>query len=233
MSGLAKLQEANRAEVQRLGEVQRQASEALSEKERRIELQAAAAHTFAEISAELHSSIAEAVPSASHTEDRKGGWSIRLNKAELALSPIDNCLKGQWDGWGPPAFEVLCTASLELRVPRNQFGYEGRSHSLWYGDIQEARCFEWFETAFMISPLMQRHSPHDPFSLDPGEEAAKAVWTGMAEYQVAWAFTPLRVGQLDEFIDRWAGWLSDAAQGTLSHPRAMPERAPQGSWRKR
>jgi len=67
--------------------------------------------------------------------------------------------------------------------------------------------------------------------LNPGEDSAKAVGTGMAEIQVAWPFTPLVVGDLDEFISRWAGWFADAAQGQLNRPSTMPERDPRGSWR--
>lgn len=43
----------------------------------------------------------------------------------------------------------------------------------------------------------------------------------MAEFQVAWPFTLLIVEDLDEFIDIWAGWLSDAAQGAMGHPSRM------------
>jgi eukaryotic-like serine/threonine-protein kinase len=46
----------------------------------------------------------------------------------------------------------------------------------------------------------------------------------MAGHQVAWPFTPLVVGDLNEFIDRWAGWFAAAAQGTLHAPSLMPER---------
>jgi serine/threonine-protein kinase len=53
----------------------------------------------------------------------------------------------------------------------------------------------------------------------------------MAEFQVAWPFTVVSIGDLDEFISRWAGWFADAAQGQLNRPSAMPERQPQGSWR--
>jgi serine/threonine-protein kinase len=53
----------------------------------------------------------------------------------------------------------------------------------------------------------------------------------MADTQVAWPFTALTTGDLDEFMGRWAGWLADAAQGQLHRPGTMPERNPQGSWR--
>jgi serine/threonine-protein kinase len=127
---------------------------------------------------------------------------------------------------------VVSTASLNLRIPPNRYEYEGRSHSLWFGDIQQAGNYAWFETAFMISPLIPRRARQNPFALEPGEEAAKAVWQGMAEVQLAWPFTPLVIGELDEFIDRWAGWFADAANGRIAHPSSMPERSTQGSWRR-
>ena len=83
----------------------------------------------------------------------------------------------------------------------------------------------------MLSGLSGRRSTVDPFSLDPGAEAAKAVWNGMAEYQPAWPFIKLEPDNLGEFIERWVGWFGAAASGQLSHPSSMPERAPQNSWR--
>jgi len=72
----------------------------------------------------------------------------------------------------------------------------------------------------------------DPFSLGSGEDAAAAVQAGVAHTQVAWPFTALNPGDLDDFIARWAAWLADAAQGQLHRPSSMPERDPGGSWRK-
>ncbi|NWF29477.1 hypothetical protein HW130_25005 [Streptomyces sp. PKU-EA00015] len=54
----------------------------------------------------------------------------------------------------------------------------------------------------------------------------------MSMHQVAWPLTPLVIGDLDEFISRWADWLAQAATGQLAHPSRMPERDPQGSWRR-
>ncbi len=84
-----------------------------------------------------------------------------------------------------------------------------------------------------MHPLTRRE-PHgqDPFALLPGEASAKALWSGMAEYQVAWPFTRLVVGELDEFVDRWLGWFAAAVQGALHRPSTMPERRPEGSWRR-
>jgi eukaryotic-like serine/threonine-protein kinase len=83
----------------------------------------------------------------------------------------------------------------------------------------------------MLSPFAAKLARQDPFSLDPGEDAARAVRSGIADMQVAWPFTALIVGELDEFIGRWAGWLAEAAQGQLYRSSSMPERNPAGSWR--
>lgn len=126
---------------------------------------------------------------------------------------------------------MIAYAQLVLRMPSNR-GYEGRSHSLWFCDAADAGRFGWFETAFMHMPLMARSSSVEPFALDPGEAAAKAIGNGMNEFQVAWPFTPLQLGALDDFIDRWANWLADASEGRLRRPSSMPERHPvDGTWR--
>lgn len=84
----------------------------------------------------------------------------------------------------------------------------------------------------MASPLMPYRTRVAPVALDPGEDAAKAVWSGMAEVQLAWPFTPLIPGELDDFINRWATWLALGSQGRLSYPSAMPERPTQGGFRR-
>jgi eukaryotic-like serine/threonine-protein kinase len=231
-AGLARLQEANRSQVRRQGDASRQQSEARTEAERRSALANAAQRSFSRISSALRETIADAASSATVSASQRDSWSIRLNQAELTLSGVSSHQQGAWGGWEAPRFDVVCVASLNLMIPLNQYEYEGRSHSLWFGDIQQPGDYSWFETAFMISALVPRRARQNPFALDPGEEAAKAVWTGMAEFQVAWPFTPLIIGELDEFVDRWAGWFGDAVDGRLNHPGSMPERATQGSWRR-
>jgi len=67
-----------------------------------------------------------------------------------------------------------------------------------------------------------------PFASQPGEDiAAEALSPGLGAYQLAWPFTPLVLGDLDEFIDRWVGWLADATQGRLNFPSTMPEQPAQ------
>jgi serine/threonine-protein kinase len=225
--GLARLQEVNREEVRRRGEGSREQSAARSEAERREVLAATAQKAFDQISAGLHDAITEAAPAAVASAARGGGWTLKLNRAELTLSAMKRHGIGQ-----VAEFDVVCSASLNLTVPQDYYGYSGRSHSLWFGDVQVAGQYGWYETAFMHHPLSGHMSTHTPFSLDPGAEAARAVGSGINEFAVAWPFTPLVVGDLDGFIDRWATWFANAAQGHLQRPGEMPERRPEGSWRR-
>jgi len=217
--------------VRRQGNVSRQESEARTESERRSALRDAAERSFARISAALLDNLAAVASASAPATGPRSGWSIQLNQAALQLSAATPHATGEWGGWQQPAFDVICAATVDLRIPVDRHEYEGRSHSLWFGDVREAGRYGWFETAFMFSPFIPKRGRQNPFALDPGVDAAKAVGSGMAEFQVAWPFTQLVVDDLDEFIDRWAGWFADAAAGRLAHPSAMPERSTQGSWR--
>jgi serine/threonine protein kinase len=228
--GLAGLQQANQEEARRTAERNRQESQARTEAETRNDLLEAAKRSFDRISQELQTAIVEAAPSAKLSATG-GGWSIRLGPAELRLGPVRPHASADWGGWQAPAFDVVATSSLSLTIPADRYEYEGRSHSLWFGDVQRESEFRWFETSFMVSPPMAQRGRQDPFALEPGEESAKAVWNGMAEFQLAWPFSSLVPGELEDFIDRWAGWLAAASAGRLTHPSSMPERAASGSWR--
>ena len=127
-------------------------------------------------------------------------------------------------------FTVIASTALILSFPMNPYGYEGRSHSLWYCDAREVNRYSWFETAFMIHPLIPKRASRNPFAMTPSG-AIGALGPGIGEMQLAWPFTPLRVDNMEELIDRWANWFGEAAQGQLNHPSAMPERQPDGSYR--
>lgn len=231
-AGLAALQEANRIEVLRHAETSRQGEVSRSETERRTDLAAAAERSFARISDALRHAIVDAAPAAQQSSARDGGWALQLNEATLSISAPRRLANNTWGGWTPPVFDVIAVSTISVRIPPDRYGYEGRSHSLWFGDVQIESEYAWFETAFMVSALIPRRGRQDPFALDPGEESAKAVWNGMAEFDAAWPFTPVAVDDLAEFIDRWGGWFAAASQGTLGHPSSMPERAASGSWRR-
>lgn len=229
--GLARLEEANREAVARRADASRRESEQITEAERREGLAGAAARGFEQISRTLKAAMTQAA-SAATARDKGPSWSITLNEAVLTVSGITQHRPGDWGGWQAPAFDVVSVASIDLRIPVDRYEYEGLGHSLWFGDIQAAGRYCWFETAFMVSALIPQRGRQDPFALNPSEESAKAVWSGMAEFQVAWPFTELVPGDLDEFVDRWATWFAQAAQGQLTHPSPMPGRSPQGTWRR-
>jgi serine/threonine-protein kinase len=230
--GLVRLQQTNREEVRRLSEASSRQTQAQSEAERRAALFVAAKAALNQISGELQSGITSVASSAVKSIDRDSGWSLQLNKARLTLLPVRPYPPGSWGQHPKPAFDIVCYSTLNLTIPQNYHGYEGRSHSLWYGDIQQEGNYRWFETAFMFGVFVRRISKQAPFSLHPGSEAARAVGSGLSDYAVAWPFIPLVAGQLDDFVDRWAGWLADGSSDRLNYPGQMPERDPQGSWRR-
>lgn len=227
--GLGRLEEANQELVERRAEESRAASEHQTAEEHRRELEASGRQLFVRLGDELRDAILEAAPSI-ELEPRRGtgGWSLRFGQALLSLSDV--AVASAWRS--DAGIDVVMAAELQLRISGARSGYEGRSHSLWFADAQKAGEYQWFETAFMYTPMLANRSPLDPFALAPGGSSAGAIGPGIMEYQVAWPFTPLTVGELDDFIDRWGGWFADASKGLLQHPPMMPERDPNGSWRR-
>lgn len=233
LQGLAALQQANQENTRRASEAARAASVARTDAERRAALADAAGRLHAGIAEELVDAIRDAAPTARVTQDRRGrGFVVRLGDATLTMTGPDGGTPVTWGGWDPPAFDVVSFGEIRIDIPIDRSEYAGRSHSLWYGDVQVAGQYGWFEVAFMVSPLMPYRTKLSPAALDPGEDAAKAVWSGMAEVQLAWPFSPLVPGELDDFIDRWATWLALGSTGSLSYPSSMPERPTQGSFRR-
>ena len=226
-SGAAqRLQRVNAIAVEQQAEVARQQSVAKSEAARRRELCQAAEQSLQQIVELLHQEIMDNAP----VTKASGGlsWSWSLNKASLSIA---SAKKARMHPHVESLFEVMAFSSIILRIPPN-YRYEGRSHSLWYCDAQDVGVFRWYETAFMINALIPRRGRLDPFALKPERDAYGALLPVMDEYQVAWPFIPIDQGDEDGFIKRWIGWFADAAQGELGHPRNMPERDPNGTWRR-
>lgn len=231
--GLAALQQANQDEVQRRADSDQQESRAQSAFDRRRELFGDAERGFRTISEQLRAAIVSAAPSINELPDRDGkGWTLTLDGASLSLSWPRTWSEPPWGNAPAPVFEVVAAASIGIKQPPDRSGYEGRSHSLWFADAQEVSAYGWFETAFMISPLVARRAAQEPFARAPGHESGIALAPMMAEYQAAWPFTRLSLDDLSEFIDRWAGWFATAATSRLSVPSRMPERSVEGSWRR-
>jgi serine/threonine protein kinase len=225
--GLARLREVNRAEVGRRAAAARESSVARSAKERRDAMFKGALRSFVGVSNTLLEAIRENAP-ATQVSAGALGWTAQLGGAKLTMEGV--VMASSPSGSIAP-FEVIGHTTLYLEIPQDRHGYRGRGHALWFGDVQQPRDFGWFETAFMRHPLTRMVSAQNPFALRPDDRALRAVGPGMMEFQVAWPFTRLNVGELDEFVGRWGEWFAIAAEGRLGHPGSMPERQPVGSWR--
>ncbi len=231
-AGLAALQQVDQTLIAQRREASREASVRASATEGWRQLVNTAGYGLQRITTDLLTAVEDAAPSAMHERRGASSEALHLGEAILSVSQGRPCSSSNWGSWEPPAFDVVAVATISVHRRADRSGYEGRSHSLWYCDAQVAGEFVWFETAFMWSPLLARTDREDPFALDPGENAAKALWAGMAEVQVAWPFMRIEASRLAEFIDRWASWFAAAAAGSLVHPPQMPERDPSGSWRR-
>lgn len=225
-----RLQQLNQAVVEEKAAAEASASGAQSEGERRGQLFQAAEQTVEQIRDALWAEIAQAAP---HSASAGGSsWPLELSGAKLSFSSLKAAPPSalRYYDYAPP-FDVIAYCEIALRIPENRWQYDGRSHSLWFCDAQEEGVYRWYETAFMINPLIPRRGRMNPFALDPGEDAAVAFSPVVGEVQLAWPMTPIDQGEEQEFIQRWMEWFADAAEGKLEHPRHMPERDPRGSSR--
>ncbi|WP_298462673.1 serine/threonine-protein kinase [uncultured Cellulomonas sp.] len=244
---ISRLQRANRSEQfpgvgalaiayhHQVGEVAAEAasrSRARSEAQRREELATAASRSLDAISAQLLEVVLDAAPGVEVERRREMKWIVQLSSTRFGLSAATPFDGRAWGGGHPPNFDIVAFATVSVLISTDAYGHDGRSHSLYYCDAQREGSYAWYETAFMHSPLVHQRSSQDPFALPPGQEAAKALSPGIAGYQVAWPFTELVIGELEEFIDRWVGWFAAGVQGKLAHPSTMPERSTEGTWRR-
>lgn len=76
--------------------------------------------------------IMDVAPSASLSTGLKVAWTIQLDQAELRMAPPRAVQPNSWGSRGRPAFDLIAFSELSLRMAADQYGYEGRSHSLWY-----------------------------------------------------------------------------------------------------
>ncbi|MBI3970899.1 MAG: serine/threonine protein kinase, partial [Chloroflexi bacterium] len=219
----ARLQAANQKVVDKQAQEAAWASAEKSAEQRRTDLFAAARQSLEPIIDSLIARVQEAAPSATGT--RAGDSVVRLGDAVLAVDQVrsvpGNCLASPL---GPPPFDVIAYSAIAARKLRDRYGYEGRSHSLWFCDAHDEGTYRWFETAFMVTPGMPQSSSIDPFALRPTDkDAAGAFSPAMAVRQVAWQPVPFNQGDEEQFIERWLEWFAAAVDGTLRHPSHMPE----------
>lgn len=228
--GLAALENANQDLLRTKIELARKASAATTEAERRTAMAETAAHFYERLSTAILTALSDSAGAGVVTKGANGSWKIEMGQARLEMSPPKAAAPLK-EGIN---FEVLSCGAISLRFPRNGRGYEGRQHALWYGDIQKAGEFKWFETAFISSIVLRGQQPSaHPYNLGPGPAAAEAILGGgmTGHDQLAWPFTEVDIFDLDDFVQRWAGWLAAAYAGRLQPPSMLPEKIVKGSWR--
>jgi serine/threonine-protein kinase len=229
LTGLRKLAEVNEQEVQRRSDEQAAERARASAEGRRERLFTASAEIFESFSQPLLEAIEDDAPTA--TVERGAGRGEMLFVAQLSGARLGLSRPRAAGTWSGP-FEVVSEATIAVNLgTENALGWKGRAHSLWYCDAKEKGRFAWYETAFMASPFQAGHPSVEPYSNSPGS-AAEAFMGVIGTAQVAWPVQELSPDDPSEFLDRWLGWFADAAMGRLARPSTMPERSPQGSWRR-
>ncbi|MBI4197684.1 MAG: protein kinase, partial [Chloroflexi bacterium] len=221
----ARLQAVNKAVVERQGEEAARISAQRSREEIRLELFRAAEQSFNRILQALQKRVLEAAPSTNVSTAR--GLIFRLGNGALVVDPVlsapADCLAAFH--YEPP-FDVIAYTAIAARKSRDRHGYEGRAHSLWFGDAQAEGVYRWYELAFMVSPLVPARFTLDPFALAPTDEyAARALTPVIDVRQIAWQPLPFDQGDEEQFMERWVTWFAAVADGTLSHPSSMPEKS--------
>ncbi|MFC8271650.1 serine/threonine-protein kinase [Streptomyces sp. NPDC057271] len=231
-SGLAALAEANREETSRRASEARKASQFQTEQERRGELFTSAKKSLERIASNFLDSLSSVASAGTIKLGREGGWIFTLGQAQLGFSAANEAQIEVWKGEHTVPFDVIAYGTISLRFPANYYGYQGRSHAIWFCDAQTKGTYQWFETAFMTHPMLSaKRLTVEPFALAPDSKARAALNPGMDVHQVAWRFTPIDSSDMDALITRWAEWLAAAAMSQLTQPSTMPEHRPEGSWR--
>ena len=191
------------------------------------------------ISDALLEAASKALPAARQVKGTYVGNALALRGARIEFFSFDETGADPWNRdppedsweWDPPGFDVVAQSEL-IVLTAHRDGFEGRSHGLWFADAEQEGRYQWYETAFTMSPATARTTAIRPFMLEPAEDAMNALSSGMADVQLAWPLGALTIGALDEFIARWTGWFADAANGRLQAPSTMPERPAPRSWRR-
>ncbi len=216
-SGVAKLQEANLANVERQAREAANVSAGQSLEHARRDLFIAAGDGINRILRGLRARVLEAAPSTSVSE--RSGLLFKLGEGSIDVDALQqsppNCLA---------AFDVIAHSAIAARKPRDHYDYEGRAHSLWFCDAQVEGIYRWYELAFMVSPVIRQKSTLDPFALPPTDrDAATAFSPTYGARQIAWQPLAFDQGDEEKFIERWLAWFAEAANGALSRPSRMPE----------
>jgi hypothetical protein len=247
--GLHALQRANLALKTRQGEEANRKRAASEELSRRATLWNIALPQIDRIGESLRTVIIDNAPDCRPIEPVGGGWQLRLNEASVALSPA---YRAESSVGANLPFDVIAVCQIAVGPATEQPLSEnfGRAHSLWFCNAQTEDRYAWFETAFSGSRGrggqdvycmsdewgMLMLGSYTPFATNPSDDVAISALSSLKSdssgFEVAWPFTPLILGEADEFVNRWATWFADASQGKRSRPSVIPRPELLGSWRK-
>lgn len=231
--GEARLHEIQRALVQKQQEKAAVASARKLAEESRREMLEVARASLERILDLLADRINEGAPIAKVSKNQRG-MEVKLGQGLLRVDEVQAAPAGVLEARGyEAAFDVVAFTAIGAKQPRDKYQeYDGRAHSLWFCDAQEAGSFRWYELAFMVTPGIRQGFTMDPFPLPPtDEDAALSFAAVISVRQLDWPPEPFNQGQEEEFIERWIAWLVDVAEGKLTRPRSMPEKSG-GSYRR-
>lgn len=202
--------------------------------ERRKELFQYACQSFEHLRATVQTTIVDNAPLAKteqRDEQMNFGDTITISSVTLAAARLEFVGPRivEPERWSGP-FEVIACASIQLLQTSTHNDYFGRSHSLWYCDALHKGQFEWFELAFMDSPLLEDRQRMAPYAAQP-EEISIAFERVISGTQLAWPLEQLDRADPKEFVDRWIGWFAEASDSKLFRPSTMPEKPVERNWR--
>ena len=168
--------------------------------------------------------ILQAASTAILEPGRDGGWCIQPNEAQLELMPPRMTSASP----GSHGSLRLCRdcprrdsvdfrpAVTSMKAGLIHSGFATRGTRVVSGGLKRP---SWFRLSVAYGVARTR-------SRSTRQGVGEGIVDGDGHFQVAWPFTLLNVGDLADFVARWAGWFADAAQGQMHHPGRMPEGAP-------
>lgn len=219
----ARLQEVNKAVIQRQGEEAARSSAEQSQGEVRRDLLRAAEQGLKRIVGVLRDRVLEAAPATNVSMNR--GLVFHLGDGALIVDPVEMAPAGCLvpPGYERP-FDVIAYTAIAVRKPRDRDDYEGRAHSLWFCDAEDMGVHRWYELAFAIPFFVAQRSTLQPFALAPTDEDAAIALTPMTHVRrLTWYPRPIDQGNEDAFIERWLEWFASAVDGSLKRPGSNPE----------
>ena len=218
-----KLQGANAVIAAKQAAESATASAAQSEAERRTELFGIAQSQLSRIVSELKEKIVIDAPTARF--GNKGLIEVQFGDATLLIENIQNVRSGTTPSIsGMTPLDVIAFTTIKVQQSKENYGYIGRHHSIWYGDWSQKNEYRWLELAFMFNPMMNHARRNvEPFSLNPGQDSYLALSKIMHIYQLARQKRLIDQGEEQSFFDRWMSWFASASLSNLGTPSRLPE----------